>query len=145
MKLQKNTLLALCSALEFAARPGEQLSAAGVAAKYRISPHHLSKVLRTLGRAGVLEAVRGARGGYRFSGNAKRLTLLDVIELFEEVGAPRRSSARAVRRAEGSVGAHEIEAALGVVFSEIDELARATFRSITLHTMFRLIERRRGV
>ena len=32
MKLQKNTHLALCSVLEFAARPGERLSAAEIAA-----------------------------------------------------------------------------------------------------------------
>ena len=80
MKLQKNTLLALYSVLEFAANPGRQLSAAEVAAKYRISPHHLAKVLRTLGRARLVAAVRGVGGGYRFAGNAKRLTLMDVIE-----------------------------------------------------------------
>ena len=59
MKLQKNTLAALYSVLEFAANPGQQLSAAEIAAKYRISPHHLAKVLRDLGRAGLVEAARG--------------------------------------------------------------------------------------
>jgi Rrf2 family protein len=136
LKLQQNTLLALASVLEFAAQPGRQLTASEVAAKYRASAHHLSKVLRALGRAGILEAVRGARGGYRFAGNAKRLTLLDVIELFEEIGATHRPKAGK---------AAEIEAALAVVFAEIDELARATFGSITLQTMLRLVERRRRV
>jgi Rrf2 family protein len=145
LKLQQNTLLALASALEFAAQPERQFTGGEVAARYRVSAHHLAKVLRTLGRAGVLEAVRGARGGYRFAANAKRLTLLDVIELFEEIGAARRPAARATRRSEGAAGAGEIEAALAVVFAEIDELARATFRSITLQTMLRLIERRRHI
>ncbi len=145
MKLQQNTLLALASALEFAAQPGRQLTASEVAAKYRASAHHLSKVLRALGRAGILEAVRGARGGYRFAGNAKRLTLLDVIELFEEIGAARRAGARGPRRGERAAAAGEVEAALAVVFAEIDELARATFGSITLQTMLRLVERRRRV
>ena len=145
MKLQQNTLLALASALEFAAQPERQFTVGEVAARYRVSAHHLAKVLRALGRAGVLEAVRGARGGYRFAANAKRLTLLDVIELFEEIGAVRRPSTRATRRSEGAAGAGEIEAALAVVFAEIDELARATFRSITLQTMLGLIERRRRI
>jgi hypothetical protein len=52
---------------------------------------------------------------------------------------------RATRRSEGTAGAGEIEAALAVVFAEIDELARATFGSITLQTMLRLIERRRRI
>ena len=91
MKLQKNTVLALYSVLEFAANPGRHHSAAEVAQKYRVSPHHLAKVLRTLGRAGLVGATRGVGGGYRFAGNAKRLTLMDVIELFEDISAPRRA------------------------------------------------------
>ena len=34
--------------------------------------------------------------------------------------------------------------ALGAVLSEIDEIAKATFRSITLATMLQLIERQRS-
>ena len=54
MKLQKNTLFALYSVLESASRPERQLSAGEIARKYRISPHHLAKVLHTLARAGVV-------------------------------------------------------------------------------------------
>ena len=96
MKLQKNTLFALYSVLESAARPGRQLSAREIARQHRISPHHLAKVLHTLAQAGVVESVRGVGGGYRFAGNAKRLTLMDVIELFEGVSAPRRRAAGGV-------------------------------------------------
>lgn len=95
MRLQKNTLLALYSVLEFAAQPGRQLSVAGIAASLGVSPHHLAKVLRALGRAGLVDSVRGARGGYRFAGNAKRVTLMDVIGLFEDIGTPRARARRA--------------------------------------------------
>ncbi|HKB54513.1 MAG TPA: Rrf2 family transcriptional regulator, partial [Ramlibacter sp.] len=83
MKLQKNTSLALYSVIEFAADPERHISAAEIAAKYRVSPHHLAKVLSELARAGIVESVRGVGGGYRFAGNARRLTLMDVIRLFE--------------------------------------------------------------
>ena len=147
MKLQKNTLLALYSVLEFAAHPDRQLSASEIAAKYRMSPHHLAKVLRSLGRARLVSAVRGVGGGYRFSGNVKRVTLMDVIELFEDISTPQRTPGRgAVRRGKGASGAaaFEVEQALGLVLAEIDEIARATFRSITLDTMLKLVERRRA-
>jgi Rrf2 family nitric oxide-sensitive transcriptional repressor len=146
VKLQKNTLLALYSVLEFAGRPGAQLSAAEIAGKYRMSPHHLAKVLRTLGRAGLVRAARGAGGGYRFAGNPRRVTLMDVIELFENISAPKSTTRRAGRRPKTETGAtaFEVEDALGVVLSEIDEIAKATFRSITLETMLKLVERRRG-
>lgn len=131
MRLQKNTLLALYSVLEFAAQPGRQLSVADLAASLKASPHHLAKVLRTLGRAGLVDSVRGARGGYRFAANARRTTLMDVIGLFEDTGAARPR--RALRGA---------EAALAEVLAEIDSTARATFSSVTLDTLLKLIARR---
>ena len=149
MRLQKNTQLALYSMLEFAAHPGRQFSAAEIAAKYKVSAHHLAKVLRTLGRARLVGAVRGVGGGYRFAGNAKRLTLMDVIELFEDIGAPPSAAPRGARRSAAkadtpaAAAPHEVEQALDVVLAEIDEIAKATFRSITLETMLKLIGRRR--
>ena len=137
MKLQKNTLFALYSVLESAATPGRQFSAGEVARKYGISPHHLAKVLHTLAQAGVVESVRGVGGGYRFAGNAKRLTLMNVIELFENISAPGRGGP-ARRRASAGV-----ERAVGTVLSEIDAMAGATLHSISIATMLKLIERQR--
>ena len=136
MKLQKGTSLALYSVLEFAANPGRQLSAAEIAEKYGASTHHLAKVLRELGRAGLVESARGVGGGYRFSGNARRLTLMDVIELFEDIST--RTGESDEFDASSDVGR-----ALGAVMTEVDEIARATFRSITVDTMLKLIERQR--
>ncbi len=134
MRLQKNTRFALYSVLEFAASPGRQISAAEIAAKYRISPHHLAKVLRDLGRAGLVEAARGVGGGYRFAGNAKRLTLMDVIAIYEgtRFGADQDAGSET-----------EVGMAIGVVLEEIDETAKAAFRSITIDTMLKLVARRK--
>ena len=88
MKLQKNTSLALYSVLEIAADPTRHISGAEIASKYDVSSHHLAKVLSELARAGVVESVRGVGGGYRFTGNARRLTLMDIIQMFEDPGRP---------------------------------------------------------
>jgi Rrf2 family protein len=133
VRLQKNTSLALYSVIEFAADPARHVSAAEIAAKYGVSAHHLAKVLSDLARAGIVESVRGAGGGYRFTGNARRLTLLDVIRVFEDLGPA------ATRRESGE--ATPVGMALRLVRSEIDEIAKATFGSITLATMLRLVER----
>jgi Rrf2 family protein len=136
MKLQKNTSLALYSVLEFAADPTRHISAAEIATKYGVSSHHLAKVLAELARAGIVESVRGVGGGYRFAGNARRLTLMDVIQTFEDPGLP--NGGRDEPGESTPVGQ-----ALGAVLSEIDENAKATFGSITLTTMLSLIERQR--
>jgi Rrf2 family protein len=134
MKLQKNTSLALYSVLEFAREPERHIAAAEIADKYDISAHHLAKVLAELARSGILASVRGAGGGYRFIGNAKRLTLMDIVQMFEDYG----------NGDAGTPPATPVQAGLGLVLSEIDENAKATFRSITLATMLRLIERQQG-
>ena len=134
MKLQKNTRLALYSVLEFAMDPTRHVAAAEIAAKYGVSPHHLAKVLSELARDGVVESVRGVGGGYRFAGNAHRLTLMDVIRMFEDL-----SETDGERREPGE--RTPVGRALAVVLSEIDEIASATFSSITLATMQRLLLR----
>ena len=83
MKLQTATRLGLYAVLELA-RDGERtLSAAELAERFGVSTHHLAKVLRTLGSAGLVEAERGAGGGYRFIANRRRTTLMDIVALFE--------------------------------------------------------------
>ena len=135
MKLQKATLCGLYAVLELAAHSDQQISAAQIATKYDISLNHLAKVLRSLVRAKLVESVRGAGGGYRFSGNPKRVTLLDVIELFEEVG----------RDAEDSPPVYLDEGrALHKVLREIDDFAIASLRSISITTLLRIIDRHKG-
>ena len=137
MRLQKNTALALYSVLESAGDPTRHIAAAEIAAKYGVSSHHLAKVLAELARSGIVESVRGAGGGYRFTGNARRLTLMDIIQMFEDFAPP------AAQRG-GLDALTPVDLALGTVLSEIDETAKATFSSITLATMLRLIERQQA-
>ncbi len=132
MKLQIATRLALYAVLQLAEDPSKQFAAAEIAERFGISVNHLAKVLRTLGRAGLVEALRGAGGGYRFRGNARRVTLLDVIQLFEDVASDGRSW-------EEPGAASPEGRALGRVLHEIDDIARATLSSITIATMLKLM------
>ena len=138
MKLQVNTTLALYSVMEFAADPERHIPAAEIASKYDVSAHHLAKVLAELARAGIVESVRGVGGGYRFSANARRLTLMDVIRLFENFAPP--DSHRLDADPQAST---RVDRALDAVLSEIDEVIKATFSSITLATMLQLVARQR--
>ncbi len=131
MKLQQNTRLALYSLLEFASHPERKIAAAEIAQKYEVSSHHLAKVLAELSRMGMVQSVRGVGGGYQFSGNARRLTLMDIISRFEDT----QPSEHATR------DRTPVERALTSVLSEVDEIARASMSSITLATMLRIVGR----
>lgn len=137
MKLQKATVFALVAVLELARDPKRQLSAPEIAETYGISVNHLAKVLRDLGRAGLVEAARGAGGGYRFTGNLKRTSLYDVIGLFENIETQEGDLA-------GPSDKTDIGRALASVLHEVDEIAIATFRSISLATLLKSLERGRA-
>ena len=137
MKLQISSRLAIFALLELAADPDRQLTVAEICEKYGISSHHLAKVMHSLGRAGLVQSVRGARGGYQFSGNPRRTTLLEVIQLFEKFSSRDTHSEAGDRTNEGR--------ALREVIGEIDDIVRATLGSITISTMLKLVGRRRAV
>ncbi len=128
MKLQTATRLGLYAILELARDPTRTLSAAELGERFGVSTHSLAKVLGTLSAAGFVQGGRGASGGYRFTGNRRRLTLMDIVALFEP--AP---GSHAPEPGEDT----EIGAALQRVLTEIDEIAEATLRSVSLETMLK--------
>lgn len=126
MKLQTATRLGLYAVLELARDPEQTLSSADLAERFGVSNHHLAKVLGTLSNAGLVRGGRGASGGYRFTGNRKRTTLMDIVALFE----PAPGSRPPEPGEETDIGG-----ALQRVLDEIDEIAEATLRSISLETL----------
>jgi Rrf2 family protein len=126
VKLQTATRLGLYAVLELARDPEQTLSSADLAERFGVSNHHLAKVLGTLSNAGLVRGGRGASGGYRFTGNRKRTTLMDIVALFEP--AP---GSRPTEPGEET----DIGGALQRVLDEIDEIAEATLRSISLETL----------
>jgi Rrf2 family protein len=65
------------------ARADQPLSAAAAAENLGVSIAHLSKVLRTLVRSGLLEARRGPNGGYALAKPRAKIRLLDIYEALE--------------------------------------------------------------
>jgi Rrf2 family protein len=49
-----------------------------IAAKFELSPHYLSVVLRDLRRLGLVESIKGNRGGYRLRRPAEEINLLEL-------------------------------------------------------------------
>jgi Rrf2 family nitric oxide-sensitive transcriptional repressor len=133
VRLQISTRLAIFAVLELTAREGLQLSVAEIGQKYGVSSHHLAKVMHVMGRAGLVRSVRGAGGGYQFAGNARRTTLLDVVQLFEDLSSGEQDTDATDATPEGQ--------ALCEVVSEVDDIARATLGSITIATMRKLVDR----
>ncbi len=135
MKLQQATRYAIWAVVETASRKGELVSAADLAAKYGVSQHHLAKVLRTLAHAKIVSSIRGPAGGCMFVGDARRITLYDIVRLFENDWWSNETAGES----RGTTVADEVSRVLG----EIDRITCATLRSVTIQTIINNAERAR--
>jgi Rrf2 family protein len=61
----------------------EPVPTAALAKSFDLPPAYLNKQLQALTRAGLLESVPGARGGFRLARAADRITLMDVVTAIE--------------------------------------------------------------
>ena len=83
-----------------------------------------------------MTSARGPGGGFSFCGNAKRLTLYDIICLFET----KWPNEEGQNLKAGNALANE----LGRVLHEVDRITSATLRSVTVHTIINNARRSAG-
>jgi len=116
--------------------PDRSLPAAKLAEYHDVPAAYLAKHLQSLARAGVLETVKGPRGGYRLARPAGAITLLDVVEAIDgDEPAFRCSEIR--RRGPSAVPAREYAHLCGInrAFIRADELWRDELRRTTVQDL----------
>ena len=83
LKITDAASLALHAMVLLAATPDEVVSTSDLAVSLRASEAHLSKVLQRLNKAGLVDSVRGPRGGFKLAKDPRKITLLDIYEAME--------------------------------------------------------------
>lgn len=66
-----------------AAAPGDVLSAPELAERAGLEATTVSKVLKPLAQAGLVQGLRGASGGYRLARAAAGISLFEIVEAME--------------------------------------------------------------
>jgi Rrf2 family transcriptional regulator, iron-sulfur cluster assembly transcription factor len=61
-----------------------------IADETNMPPNYLSKVLHQLTRAGILMSLRGKKGGFTLGRAAKKIKLMDIAMIFEDVRSSRQ-------------------------------------------------------
>jgi Rrf2 family protein len=131
VKLNKSTRFALYSLVELSREPESVLSAKQIAEKYKISEHHVVKVLQQLARKKLIRSVRGIKGGFQIAKNPKKITMLDVVEIFEP-RTPQHGCALL-----DAVDICQLKGAcrIGNVLEEIQQQAYYTLKSVSIATL----------
>jgi Rrf2 family protein len=113
--------------------PDSALPAARLAEYHGVPSAYLAKHLQALARAGVLETVKGPRGGYRLARPATEISVLDVVEAIDgDEPAFRCTEIR--RRGPTAMPAREYRLPCGIhrVFTRADEAWRAELAAATI-------------
>jgi Rrf2 family protein len=116
--------------------PESALPASKLAEFHDVPAAYLAKHLQALARAGILETVKGPRGGYRLARPAAEISILDVVEAIDgEESAFRCTEIR--RRGPAAAPAREYTPMCGIhhVFAEADAAWRARLRASTIADM----------
>ena len=133
MIFKKSTRYALYAGLEMArAGAGTPVTVTRVAERYGISISVLAKIFQQLVRAGIAVSTRGVRGGYGLARNPSKVTVLDVIEVFETS----RKTGRCLLAGAGEADCSELSLCrIRTLLDEVEEMARCTYASVTLETL----------
>lgn len=70
-------------ALLAALPPGIGLPANALAEFHALAPAYMAKHMQALARAGIVQSIRGAGGGYRLARPADEISLWDIVEAIE--------------------------------------------------------------
>jgi Rrf2 family transcriptional regulator, iron-sulfur cluster assembly transcription factor len=78
--LPRKGVLAVAAVIDVAMQAqGQPISAKALAARHGLPPRHLEPVLQALVRCGILNGIRGPRGGYELARDRQHVTANDIL------------------------------------------------------------------
>ncbi len=83
MRLTRYSDYALRVLMYLGLNPGRVCTVGEIARAYRVSENHLMKVVQDLARSGVLQTIRGRRGGVRLARRPVEIHLGEVVRATE--------------------------------------------------------------
>src|SRR4051812_23520906 len=85
MKIKRTTTYALMAILELSREPpGTPLTRSALAARANMPARYLLEVLQRLTKLKLVESRRGARGGFSLARPISEISILEVIEAFDD-------------------------------------------------------------
>lgn len=125
LKISEALSLALHAMAYLSNEPDRSRRVKEVAKRLKASEAHLSKVLQALARAGLLQATRGPKGGYRLAKKPEEITLM---EIYEVINGPLEDQACLFKEPLCSGE----RCLLGDLLSDVNQLVRKHFSQTTL-------------
>jgi Rrf2 family iron-sulfur cluster assembly transcriptional regulator len=127
--LPRKGILAIAAVIDVALHAGGRpVSAKALAERHALPPRHLEPVLQALVHDGILQGIRGPRGGYRLAREQRDITAEEILRAagtVEDATAPAAAESRLVTAVVLPALAHAERAfALALGQISVEELTR---------------------
>lgn len=83
IRLSRLSDYAISLMCEMAPNKGQTFSASYLSKKTHISEAAVMKILKALNKEGLIDSLRGPKGGYIFHKSADKLTILDIVQAID--------------------------------------------------------------
>lgn len=134
MKVSKKAYYGLRAAIALA-RTGEALSIRTLSETERLPEDYLEKILQSLRRAGIVEARKGADGGYLLARPARKISAWDILR---ELDGPMKTFATPLK---GTLPCLQVShCQTNQVWRTLEEEIEKTLSGITLETLTKQAE-----
>ncbi len=107
---------------------GEPLGIPGIAASEGLGQAHVAKIMRLLRQGGLVDAFRGARGGYRLARPASGITLYEALAALD--GAP--FGRWPCDSGPGQTCVHDPACSLRVLWRRLGQVMRGVLEGLTV-------------
>jgi len=114
---------------------GKPLSINTIATQEKMSKDYVEQLFLKLKRAGIVQSVKGAHGGYLLSRDPAQITIRQVIEALEGGAIYEAFCSPEVK--ENIVCTHSVHCSLRPVWRKLKELIDGFFSKITLATLLK--------
>jgi Rrf2 family protein len=111
------------------------VSAADMAERLGMARRGMEPLLQTLSRAGLLDSVRGPRGGYRLGRPRRDITLAEIVTAVVTDGSDVKGLALGVA-GDGPSGRLQSDV-IDPLWAQLDEAARAPLAALTLEDLLK--------
>ncbi|MEE9204919.1 MAG: Rrf2 family transcriptional regulator [Nitrospirales bacterium] len=130
MKVSLKAKYAIMAALDLASNNGTSpVQAKSIARRQTIPTRFLEQVLNAMKKAGFVESVRGAQGGYLLSRPLSDISLADLVEALDGPLSPEPRRSMSARRAHGQ---SKLELVLANVWEQVRQAELGVLSAVTL-------------
>lgn len=123
MQLNVTTNYAIRTVMHLASRPGSYVSGKAICAETNIPSNYIHHIAHKLISGGILNSVKGQRGGYYLEKTPDQITLLDIVSIME---GPIR-----LERRDDEIP-DESTPVLGKYYQKLQQDIRDVFASVTI-------------